>query len=148
MNIWILIGIVLLDGILVVTLVGGVSRVCWGPFLKAFPAKPILTENVRRNFQSYSIGLCNLGGCIHTVVDDDHLHLIPVGVLQWCGCLPVSVPWDQVLDHPQPGRSRRMVRVKIANQVVSGPQWALDCRLTLRKGVDGADAESEIVEKC
>lgn len=132
MNVWLVLGIVLFDGILMATLVGSLSRVCWGVFLKSFPAKPILPDHIRRNFQSYSIGIFNLGWSIHTVVDDEHLHLIPVRLLKWFGCSMVSVPWDQVFEHPRPGTSRRMVRVKIAHQVVYGPRWALDCRKELR----------------
>ena len=137
-NGWTVVGIILADVIVASTLVGSMTRVCWGTFLKAFPPKPILDEHVRRNFQSYSIGIFNLGGCIHTIVDDDHLHLIPIRLLRWFGSTRVSIPWNEVKEHPRPGKWKRTVQVKIANQNVTGPRWALDCRhqLGTREKVD------------
>jgi hypothetical protein len=144
MNVWLVLGVVLFDVILMATLVGTLSRVCWGTFLMAFPPKPILQDHLRRNYQSYSIGIFNLGWCIHTVIDDEHLHLIPIRLLQWFGCSKVSVPWDQVHEHPSPGKSKSMVRVKIANQVVYGPRWALDCRTEFRVSSNGQAEEDAV----
>jgi hypothetical protein len=126
--------IIVFDSLMACLIVGALCRAGWWPLQKQFPAKPILPEHVRRNFQSFSIGIFNFGWSLHTIVDDDHLHFIPIRLMRWFGCQTVSVPWDEVLDHPQPGKSKYTVLVKIANQTILGPRWCLDCRTTLRSG--------------
>lgn len=110
-----------------ISIVGVLLRASWGQLMK-FPSKPILDPHVRRNFQSFAIGVVNMGRCVHTAIDDEHLHLIPVTFMKWFGCKPVSVPWHEIQDHPKPGRSRSILRVKIGKIDVVGPRWCLGSR--------------------
>ena len=110
-----------------ISIVGILLRASWGQLTK-FPSKPILHPHVRRNFQSFAIGFVNMGGCVHTAIDDEHLHLIPVKFMKWFGCKPVSVPWREIQNHPKPGRSRSTLRVKIGKIDVVGPRWCLGSR--------------------
>ena len=134
MNVFFVVALIVFESLMTAVIVGALCRAGWWPVQKQFPAKPILPEHVRRNFQSFSFGVFGFGRSVHAIVDDDHLHFIPIKLMRWLGCQMVSVPWDDVQDHPQPGKSNYTVRVKIGNQTIVGPRWCLDCRTTLRSG--------------
>jgi hypothetical protein len=124
---WVIFLVIGLELSFTIAIVGVLLRSSWGQLMK-YPSKPILDPHVRRNFQSFAIGFVNLGFCVHTVIDDDHLHLIPVMFMKWFGCKPVSIPWSEIQDHPKPGRSRYTIRVKIGKTDIMGPRWCLGNR--------------------
>ena len=141
MPVWVIFLLVGLELSFTITIVGALLRASWGQLMK-FPSKPLLDPNVRRNFQSFAIGFVNLGGCVHTVIDDDHLHLIPVTFMKWFGCKPVSIPWSEIQDHPKPGRSRYTLRVRIGKTEIVGPRWCLGNRDILAPTQAGSSSGS------
>lgn len=79
---------------------------------------------VRKEFQSFKIGMMNMGYSIHVTVDASYLHLDPSLTARWVGMPRMSIPWSEV----------RLVRrgryggtqVKIGRQTVYGPRWCLE----------------------
>jgi hypothetical protein len=88
------------------------------------PAEP-RPEAVRRRYQSFKVGLVNLGWCIHVAVDERSLHLTPARVARWFGMRAMTVPWESIeyLGKAAIGSS---VRVRIAGEEIHGPAWCLN----------------------
>jgi hypothetical protein len=100
-----------------------VLRSAWASVSAGFEPRSIAADAVRRDFQSFSFGMYNLGMCIHVAADGEHLHLIPAAALRWFGAKQVSIPWEQI----EFTRTRgRRAEVRIRNQRVLGPAWALE----------------------
>lgn len=135
---WVIIIVVLADLVFVPFLVFALVRGMWSPLADRHPAQPIAPDAVRRNFQSYKIGLMNLGGMLHTAVDERYLHLLPAAVGRWARMRPVSIPWEAI--QPVRRRGRRYAEVKIGTDRVIGPAWALDLAFDDPPS-DGGDAE-------
>lgn len=95
----------------------------WNDPLREFPAVSPAPDAVRRNFQSFSVGLLNLGWCIHVAVDRDRLHLTPAWLARVAGYRAASVPWAQV-EHVGPFGGRAFI-VRIGGTAFVGPAWAL-----------------------
>lgn len=96
----------------------------WEPLERAFPAVEVLPGAVRRDFQSFSFGLNNLGYCVHVAADERHLHLMPARLLRWVGCGPMSLPWEAIESVKAGGERWRTVRV--GKQEFRGPAWCLE----------------------
>lgn len=82
---------------------------------------------VRRDFQSFKIGIFNLGWSIHVAVDADYLHLYPARIARWMGMVPMSIPWEEV-EFRKKGWGKSGLggaTVRIGKQWVTGPRWAL-----------------------
>jgi hypothetical protein len=58
----------------------------------AFPQQPTLEGTPTCSFQSVSIGLINLGGCVHIAIDGNSLHLSPTWFARRLGMKPASIP--------------------------------------------------------
>ena len=102
---------------------GFLIQSAWQNLAKPFPAMPMIEPNYRRNFQSFQFGQFNLGWCVHVVIDDDYLHLLPVTLLRWFQCQPMSIPWKAIsLASTQPFL-KRYTSVKIGLTKVIGPAW-------------------------
>lgn len=86
------------------------------------PAEPE-PDAVRREFQSFKIGIVNLGYSIHVAVDPSYLHLYPSLTARWIGIKPMSIPWESV----QWKRDTRLsgTHVRINGTDVYGPAWAM-----------------------
>lgn len=121
----IIIGAVLMDGLIIGSLLWGFSSMIWGPLARRFPPREPAPDAVGRRFQSFSIGMFNLGCCIHVMVDETHLHLTPVKPFRLCGTGPISVPWDAIQIVKRPAW-RRLVIAKIGDQTIAGPAWCLE----------------------
>lgn len=78
---------------------------------------------VRREFQSFKLGIINLGYSIHVTVDAAYLHLDPSLTARWIGIKPMSIPWE----HIEWKRDTRHsgTRVRINGLDVFGPTWAM-----------------------
>jgi hypothetical protein len=101
----ILVAAIVLFDCLVAALVGwGMVHLGWRPWAREYPPHPPAPDAVRRRFQSFRVGMMNLGGAIHVAVDEDHLHLTPVRVLRWIGMSPISVPWGSITIRRRRGR--------------------------------------------
>jgi hypothetical protein len=99
-------------------------RHSWGRWHAPFPPVEPAPGAVRRRFQSFSVGMVNLGCGVHVAVDDAYLHLTPGFLAAPFGARPVSIPWDQVeVKGSFPIRQRR---ARIAGVPVVGPAWCLD----------------------
>ncbi len=122
--VWIIVGLVVAELLIAPLLVRAVVGGVWGPLAGAYPARPPGEDSVRKDFQSYRLGIVNLGYSVHTTVDAEFLHLEPVRLLRLMGIRPLSVPWEDVT--PIRSRGTRYADVKIGAQRLTGPRWALE----------------------
>lgn len=99
-------------------------RRSWGRWHEPFPPVAPAPGAVRRGFQSFSVGLLNLGCGVHVAVDDGYLHLTPGLLAAPFGARPVSIPWDQVEVRGSFPIGQR--RARIGGVPVVGPAWCLD----------------------
>lgn len=78
---------------------------------------------VRKEFQSFKLGMLNLGYSIHVAVDASYLHLFPSLTARWIGMPPMSIPWEEITLK----RSSRIMgtHVVIGKQHLHGPNWCL-----------------------
>ena len=122
-------------GILVVCLVVGIDVVIfvvvmyalsrrWNRFALNFPACLPRPNAVQRRFQSFRMGLFNLGWSVHVAVDADMLHLTPVAMLRIGGAKSASIPWSEVC-RVGPKTIGRTTTVVIRGVELTGPAWAL-----------------------
>lgn len=119
----IVIAVVVLGDLLIVPLIlRVVIGSAWNPLASRYPAVEPAPDAVRKNFQSFKIGMVNMGMSVHVAVDDHDLHMFPARLLRWCGAKPISIPWNEV-ELVKPGK--RWVRAKIGGQDVLGPAWCL-----------------------
>ncbi len=104
----------------IVAILASVFHLLWRPMLAPFPAQEPAPDAVRRRFQSFGIGIVNMGLSIHVAVDDEYLHLVPLAIWQSLGARPASIPWSAM----EPiGSSGRVVRV--AGHRLGGPKWCM-----------------------
>lgn len=116
--------ILVMDSIIVLAVMRMMAS-AWNVMADAHPATPPLEGAVRREFQSFKMGLFNMGWCVHVAVDEQRLHLFPVKLMRLGGAKAASVPWEQVrLADKQPW-SKSWVDVTIGHTDLRGPAWAL-----------------------
>lgn len=120
---WVVLAVCVFDLLLVPLIIRAMVTGVWGPLMRKHPPAPLGEESVRKDFQSYRVGLMNLGYCVHTTADTHHLHLEPVRFMRWLGMKPVSIPWEAI--EPLKVRGKRWAKVKVDAQTVWGPLWAL-----------------------
>jgi hypothetical protein len=119
----IVITVVVLGDLLIVPLVlRMIIGAAWNPMANHYPAVEPAPDAVRKNFQSFKLGMISMGMSIHVAVDDQYLHMFPAKLLRWCGAKTISVPWNEI-ELVKPGK--KWVRVKIGSQDVYGPAWCL-----------------------
>jgi hypothetical protein len=128
--------ILAVDALVVYAIASGMAST-WNTMARKYPGTEPAPGAVRRNFQSFSIGIFNMGWCVHVAVDDDRLHLLPARVMRWAGARAISVPWEEVA-YVRPVRWGKYARVRIGRQELTGPAWALDLA---KDAAGGAGAE-------
>lgn len=114
--------VTLFDGLIVWALFAHLRSSIWNPLAERFPHRNPAQDAVRKDFQSLSVGLFNLGWMIHVIVDDEYLHLEPSAICRWIGLKSTSVPWDEV----RPVRRSATgwwATVRIGNTTMRGPAW-------------------------
>lgn len=117
-------GIVAIELVVVFGLViPALVRSGWGALASRFPAVPPEPDAVRREFQSFSVGVLNLGWCVHVAVDAAHLHLEPSLVARRWGCRAMSIPWSEV--RPAGKGIMGFRKVTVGMTTLSGPAWCL-----------------------
>lgn len=79
---------------------------------------------IRKDFQSFKIGLINLGYSIHVAVDASHLHLLPSLTARWIGMKPLSIPWERI--KVQRIAKLTGAKVKIGRHIICGPKWCFE----------------------
>lgn len=117
----IIMGVMLpVDFLVLRTLVGG----AFDGIAKKYPAQPVLAGAVRREFQSISIGLSNMGGCVHMSVDERCWHIEPARFVRWLGGRStISIPWEAIRVKKATPRAVTVHVERIGE--VRGPVWAL-----------------------
>lgn len=130
----IVVGFVLMDGLIMWALFRGLANM-WNELARAYPALEPGEGAVRREFQSFKVGIFNMGYSVHVVVDDTHLHLLPSWTLRKIGGKAASVPWDDVRLKPAGKWFKGLRSAKIGKVDLCGPAWALN--LAEGRGPDG-----------
>lgn len=125
--------VVLLIAMFVITdlvVIGAVFHLAgqsWRELAKSFPAQPVEADGVRKNFQSFRLGMINLGMCVHVAVDGKHLHLFPALFMRLTmRAAPCSIPWNAIALEPRQKPTRRMLAAKIGKQELLGPRWCME----------------------
>ncbi|MBL8991326.1 MAG: hypothetical protein JNJ48_07075 [Phycisphaerae bacterium] len=107
-------------------IVGAVLTLAAGPVKKLaarFPPVPPAPDAVGRRFQSFRIGIMNLGFCIHAAADEKHMHLSPARLARIFGVRPMSIPWSAVRLTGK--RSTGALEAKVEGTSVYGPEWLM-----------------------
>lgn len=115
----------IVDFVIVGAVMSSVIDGILGKLSSDFPAQPIRSEAQRRNFQSMSSGILNLGYCIHIAVDETHVHILPSAFLRMFRAKPSSIPWDAIELSPK-GGSSRWLDLKVRGLELKLPAWILD----------------------
>ena len=115
------VALTVLDFVIVVTII----HRGWGPLPREFPAKTPGDDAVWRRYQSFRLGLMNLGYCIHVAVDEQYLHLVPIKPLRVFGGRTASIPWDAMRIEKRSSRGR-WITVRIGAHTLRGPSWCLE----------------------
>lgn len=119
------VGIVIVVSIAVVlVVVPMIVRRTWGRWVPAFVPQPHEDGAVTRRYQSFNVGLLNLGHGVHVTVDSRFLHLRPSMFTSVFGIRPVSIPWEAIrVDGTFPFKRRNAM---IAGVPLIGPAWCLE----------------------
>ena len=135
---WIIVLFVIIDILVACSLIAGSLKLLWNPLHLAYPPRTPADDAVRKQLQSFRIGLLNLSYCIHTAVDENHLHLTPATLVGWLGAKPTSIPWDaiEVLKRSRFGQS---MIVRVGKRRIAGPAWCLG----LADPADGSDGPQD-----
>jgi hypothetical protein len=118
----------------------------------AFPTQTELPGTPRKEFQSMSIGLMNLGGCIHVSLDGNHLHLHPTRFARMMKMTTASIPLacieaQQEKPLTRKSTARGLAAVKLRSAITSRvheanlPAWAVAAVLALREPASSDDGE-------
>ena len=113
--------VTVLDLVIVVTII----RWGWGPLPRDFPATEPGDDAVWRRYQSFRLGLMNLGYCIHVAADEQYLHLVPIKPLRACGGRPASIPWDAIRIEKR-SRHGKWITARVGTHTLRGPSWCLE----------------------
>lgn len=118
---------VLTDALVIGVLVIAPIRSEWNGLALKFPAREFLPGAVVKEFQTFQLGLLNMGWSVHAAADSEFLHLRPARILRMLGAKGMSVPWGAI----NFVRYRRVMRghyadVSIGGQVLTGPEWCLE----------------------
>lgn len=122
--VWIIVAVVLIDLVFVPLLLWALVNGSWNPMAAGHGAREPGPDVVWKGFQSYKVGLLNLGFMVHTGVDDRFLHLRPAWLGRLVRMAPASVPWEEV--RPVRRRGRGYAEVRIGRTELIGPRWALE----------------------
>jgi hypothetical protein len=110
--------VILLDSVIFWALL----RSGWSELVQGFSGAEVSAGAVRRDFQSFKVGLYSFGWCVHVAVDEHHLHVFPAALLRWVGATRASIPWERVRVVKV---GKRSTRVQIGMTTVTGPTWCL-----------------------
>lgn len=106
--------------------VGAVLTLAAAPVKKLaarFPPVPPAPDAVARRFQSFRIGIMNLGFCIHAAADEKHMHLSPARLARIFGMRPLSIPWTAI--HLTGKRSMGTLEARVEGTSMYGPEWLM-----------------------
>lgn len=98
-------------------------RLLWNPMLAAYPPRPPTEDAIKRRYQSFGMGIVNMGGSIHVAADADYLHMTPLWLWRILGARSASIPWSAMRPVGPIGRYGRTVMVGTHRLV--GPNWCM-----------------------
>ena len=103
----------------------GATVMCgmWNPALKNHPPVKPADDTVCRNFQSFSLGMINMGWSVHVAVDEQYLHLSPVKFMRMLGARSASIPWEAM--KPLGGNRATVVTLDQRHRL-TGPRWCME----------------------
>ena len=104
-------------------IVSGVMHGMWNPALRNHPPLEPADGAVCRTFQSFSLGLVNMGWSVHVAADAHHLHLTPVKFMRMIGARAASIPWSAM--RPV-GGNRSTVVMLDGRHRLTGPRWCME----------------------
>lgn len=110
------------DILVVYVIIRAMMRNSWDVLTRRFPFDQPAPDALTRRFQSFKLGILNLGWSIHVTVDAEHLHLRPAWFCRRLGMTPVSIPWDDITFLRRLGRSP-YATARIAGLTMTGPMW-------------------------
>ena len=139
---WLIALIISLAVVEPIVLIWTIVHFGWRPFQDAFPAQPQRDDAVVRRFQSFRLGVLNLGFSIHVAVDEQHLHLQPVAVFRWFGAHRASIPWVSISVIKR-SRSGRRITVKIGERTLVGPAWCLELAEPAQSSPEAGDSSDD-----
>lgn len=115
------VAVTVLDFVILVTIV----RRGWGPLPRDFPARTPGDDAIWRRYQSFRLGMMNLGYSIHVAADEQYLHLVPIKPLRMLGGRTASIPWEAIRIE---NRSRRgkWITARVGTHTLRGPSWCLE----------------------
>lgn len=116
---------VISDAIFLIGIIAVFMKMKWAPIANAHPQQTPADDAIFKKFQSYKIDILNLSFCIHTSVDEQYLHLIPVMFLQKLGAKPTSISWNSITD-VKPNVFGNSLTARIGNHKITGPAWCLE----------------------
>jgi hypothetical protein len=122
---WLITGIVVFVVLEPIVILWAIVHFAWAPIHTKFPAHEPGADAVRRGFQSFKVGIMNLGFSIHATVDEHYLHLEPAAYLRWASARTASIPWD-AMSVEKRSRTGRWITVKAGKWTIMGPAWCLD----------------------
>lgn len=98
---------------------------CWRPWAKRFPVKPMTSEAVVRRWQSIALSkLGRFNHCVHIGVDERHLHVIPSAPLRWLGARTISLPWERI-GEVRRSRFGPLHWARVGGRAIAAPGWCL-----------------------
>ena len=104
----------------------GIGAACmhftWNSTMRTWPPRDPAPDAIRRNFQSFSLGLINLGWSVHVAADKEFLHLRPATLVRWLGAASASIPWQAM----QPLGGRRGTAVRLGHHTMIAPRWCVE----------------------
>lgn len=103
----------------------GAAVMCgmWNPALKNHPPVEPAEDAIRRNFQSFSLGMVNMGLAVHVAVDSNYLHLTPAKLIRMFGAHAASIPWSAM--RPLGGKRPTVVTLDGIHRL-TGPRWCME----------------------
>lgn len=113
---------VAMDAMLVGTLIKW-ARDAMRELARGHPPVEPAPEAVRRSFQTFRVGIVNLGLSVHVAADASHLHLYPSRMARWVGMVPMSIPWEEIRVKASSGLTGTWAM--IGKQHVQGPRWCM-----------------------
>ena len=115
---WIIAGIAVASVLLILRLV---VHLIWNRMMQAWPRRDDGHNVQWRRFQSFRVGMMNLGFSVHVGKDAEHMHLRLIAPMRWFGAVDASVPWAALET-----RGDRGHRVRLGDVDVWGPTWAFE----------------------
>ncbi len=96
-------------------------RMLWNPAVSAYPPVPPAADALHKTYQSFSLGIVNMGFSIHASTDEMYLHLTPIAPMRFFGARAASIPWSAL----KPGK-RVKTTAMLDGLVLQGPAWCFE----------------------